>query len=1103
MRDAVAPNRRILWPLLCLLCLIAAVAFAEPVGSEPLGRQHSADLQATWTFSGRVYNGAPYDQSDPIGGVTIKLYGSNNAGQYEQLLDQTQTSSSGWYALTTDENDHGIWELYYIVESQPSGYTSVDATSVGGSKCGMDCIVYAYPLGGKTFTGNKFWERSNVTPTATRTRQPSYTSTPTRTRQPGPTPTPTRTPRVSATPTLTPRVTHTPEPPPERGPVTFPGGDWPWYAQGEISVHPEPPIAGALTRLCVEVINSDPTAPHHAEVAFRVANFGIGVPFHTVGHVPLVVPAGGNAVECVLWTPPTPGHWCVEVVIHQDGFEPQISQRNIDLDEPLEPGVPHSRSFPVGNPTGESGTVELRLIQHLPGWEIQLEPGTLPDMQPEEIRDVTLTVRPPAGEPLPPDGHVVVDVEAYIGDHCIGGFRKVFRPPVPLHRLPDPPYAESEISIHPYPVRVGEPTELCVELRNPTDRPQDVHVQFEWAAFGIGLPFTPINGPRPVHLAPHSIVKECLHWVPPINGHLCLQVALFCEGYEPQFSQRNMDVDEPLQPGVPHTLVFPVSNPFERPVTVTLGLVPHLPDWGLTLDPDVLPNLPPGETRSVSLTVQPPVGVPLPPDGQPIVDVEAFVEGELIGGIRKIYRPKVPLHQPRDPVYAESEIGIDPYPVQAGRATKLSVELRNPTDQDVILPVAFSVADFGIGLPFSTADILPNPVDVFVPAHGAARAHVLWDAPRHSGHYCVQVEIAIDGQEPMVSQRNVDVGEPLRPGASHALQFAVGNTQFAETVAVQLGLIKHMLDWDIAVHPDLIPELNPGEQITVTLEVTPPLDVQLGTGEPIVDVEAWANGELLGGIRKLDIPPVPVHKPHEKGYAESEITVGNLPFEVGKASPISAELYNASNQPVDVDVSIGWANFGLGIPFQSTGMDPITATVHLPPMSKAFANTLFTPTQAGHQCILIRLQDQMQIYQPQESQRNIDVSPRPDCGVTKVFSFTVYNDSPFTATVDIGMITFNVPSDWEVTTNPTGTLEIGPFSEAVVAVHVLIPCAPSPSLAAEMEAIRHLQGVSNSYPTIDVEGYIDNELAGGIRIVFDDGYPMGFHLTIPLIFRSD
>ena len=175
-------------------------------------------------------------------------------------------------------------------------------------------------------------------------------------------------------------------------------------------------------------------------------------------------------------------------------------------------------------------------------------------MAPGVTRTVTLTVTPPSE--LPQDGQPIVDVEAWADDELIGGFRKIFRPPVVLHPFPDPPYAEREITVHPYPPLAGEPTELCVELRNPTDHPQDVEVQFSWANFGIGLPFTPINGRRPVHLPPHSVVNECIHWIPPVSGHLCVQVELFIDGYEPQRSQRNLDVAEVLRPHVPDLVNF-------------------------------------------------------------------------------------------------------------------------------------------------------------------------------------------------------------------------------------------------------------------------------------------------------------------------------------------------------------------------------------------------------------------------------------------------------------------------------------------------------------------------------------------------------------------
>ena len=889
---------------------------------------------------------------------------------------------------------------------------------------------------------------------------------------------------------------HIPEPP-----VTFPGGDWPWYAQGEISVDPEPPIAGQPTKLCAQVVNNDPSLPQEVTLEFSVANFGIGLPFQPVGATELLVPAGSTATGCVIWVPPTPQHWCVQARILGERYPYVISQRNLDVDEPLQPGLPSPLTFPVGNPFDHPVTVTLGLVPLQPDWGLELSQDVIPNLPPGGEQAVVLTVTPPEGVTLPPDGTPIVDVEAYVDGVLIGGFRKLYRPPVLLHHFPDPIYAEREISIQPYPPRAGEPTEICVELRNVSELPQTAQVQFSWANLGIGLPFTPINGPRPVNLPPMSVVKECIHWIPPVGGQLCVQATLEIEGHQSQRSRRNIDLDEPLTPGVPHERLFPVGNPFDHPVTVTLGLVPHLPDWGLELSQDVIPNLAPGATQAITLTVTPPADQPLPPDGAPIVDLEAYVDGDLIGGIRKIYRPPVPVHRPRDPVYAETEIGVDPYPVLPGQPVKLSVELHNPTSQDQVVTATFSIAPFGIGLPFSTNAISPNPVPIFVPANGAARGFTTWTPPDWSGKFCVQVLLEIADHEAIWSRRNIDVGEPLRPGEPHSLDFQVGGWPYQEPVTVTLGLVPHRPGWEVSLSQQTLVNVQPAEPVTVTLTVTPALDAELGSGEPIVDVEAYVDNTLLGGFRKLDIPPIPLHKPHEKSYAESEIAIDPYPPQVGQETSVSVELANTGDTPAEVEVAFGWARFGMGIPFTSTGMLPPTRTVMLAPQITTTVAVTWTPSAAGHQCVLVRLNDVDGDYQEQWSQRNVDVEERPPCDVTKTFTFTVYNDSPFTATVDVGMITFNVPADWQVSVSPSGSVEIGPYGEATITVTVTIPCGSGSRSAYGQREIDALQVEAGSVPTVDVEGYIDGELAGGIEIQFVP--PEERYLYLPILLRGN
>ena len=887
-----------------------------------------------------------------------------------------------------------------------------------------------------------------------------------------------------------------------RPPIPLHPFDDPPFAEREISMYPYPPRTGEPAEVCVELRN--PTDdPQDVEVQFSWANFGIGIPFTPIdGRRPVHLPPHSIVRECIHWVPPVSGHVCLEVELFAAGYEPQRSQRNIDVNEPLRPGEPHTLLFPVGNPLGHRATVTLGLVPHVPPtWSIELSQDVLNDLGPGEVREVGLTVTPPQGEPLPADGMVVVDVEAYIEGALIGGFRKVFRPPIPLHPYDDPPYAEREITVHPYPPRAGEPTELCVELRNPTDEPQDVEVQFSWANFGIGIPFSPINGRRTVHLPPHSIVNECIHWVAPVGGHVCIQVELFAEGYEPQRSQRNIDVDEPLRPGEPHTLYFPVGNPTQHPATIELGLVPHVPPtWSIELAPKVLHDVQPGEVREVALTVKPPAGEPLPADGTAVVDVEAYIDGKLIGGFRKVFRPPVPVHRPRDPVYAESEIGVDPYPVVPGMPTKLSVELRNPTDTDRVATVTFSIAPFGIGLPFLADHIAPNPIDIFIPAHGAARGHTVWEAPNWRGKFCVQVTIAIDGLT-MWSRRNIDVGEPLRPGVAHRLVFPVGIWPHVRPKTVTLGTVVHMPGWKVVLSHETLPSVQPGQTVDVTLEVTPPYSAVLGSGLPIVDVEAFVDGELLGGFRKLDVPPIPLHKLHEKGYAESEISVEPYPPVKGQATTVSATVHNTSDVSTTVNLEFGWADFGMGIPFSSAGMVPVSRSVTLPPGTSQKVSVTWTPTQSGHQCIIVRLTDPDGVYEPQRSQRNVDVSQRPPCGQTIQFTFTIYNDSPLPSTVDLGMITFDVPANWVVTTNPSGSVEIGPHQDLTVTVNVLIPCPGTALAASRVDLIRRLQAESGGVPTIDVEGYIDGELVGGIELRFPEPPPGSHVVVLPVVMR--
>lgn len=871
----------------------------------------------------------------------------------------------------------------------------------------------------------------------------------------------------------------------------------PPYAEREITVEPYPPRAGEPVQLCVELRN--PTdITQTVKVEFAWANFGIGLPFQTIQWREVQLPPHSVTRHCVNWVAPAAGHYCFQVTLvdPQQRYRVLRSQRNIDIGEIFIPGQwTEPFVFLVGNPLPDPTTIELAAFVRLEGWQAELTPRVLSQMAPGEVRPVTLRVLAPADRPLPEDDTPIVDIEGHAEGRLIGGFRKLFRPPVPIHRPPDPIYAESEITINPYPPHAGQPTEICVDLRNPTEVSQTMTVTFGVAAFGIGLPFRDIARPLVVTLPPHSIKRVCVTWVPPFGGHFCARVTIRLPGHEPFWSQRNMDVGEILVPGEPSSLRFPVGNPTGQVATVTLGLVSHLPGWQIALFPDVLPALQPGETRPVTLTVTPPRQNALPEPGSPVVDVEGFINGRLIGGIRKLYYPPIPVHPPQDPLYAESEIFIDPYPTRQNLPTLLGAVVFNPTPVSQWVTLTFGVAHFGIGMPFTTTGIISPVQRLLIPPYGMARARTAW-IPQFNGHVCVQIEVRSPGLEPVRSQRNIDVGEPLRPDRPHARVLAVRNPT-TEVVTVTMALINHRPNWSVALTPMVLPNMRPGEVRPVTLTVQPPSWEGLADGEPIVDVEAYLpDGTLIGGIRKLAKPPIPLHKPQDRPYAETEISVTPEPIEAGRPTTITTQVINTGEVTQTVLVRFGVANFGMGITFTNTNIVPTYRLVTLTPGMSTTVSAVWTPPSAGHWCIQIILADPQQEYPEQRSQRNVEVHRRqyqPCQPITSTFQLS--NSGPLTVTVDIGAHAINLPPGWTYSTDITQTV-LGPYQSLTVTLTITPPCQLSASALNATLATNS----SGGPPEINVEGYVDGELLGGIQVQLESAptYP----LYLPLVLRN-
>jgi hypothetical protein len=117
---------------------------------------HGTGSAQIYQFSGRVYDGAVGVETTPVSGVTVTLWGANDHNQLNTVIASTTTDANGWYGLNAIRTS---WEFFTIVETDPSGYNSTGATSVGGTVITSNQIEYAVSLEGKTLTGNKFWDQ--------------------------------------------------------------------------------------------------------------------------------------------------------------------------------------------------------------------------------------------------------------------------------------------------------------------------------------------------------------------------------------------------------------------------------------------------------------------------------------------------------------------------------------------------------------------------------------------------------------------------------------------------------------------------------------------------------------------------------------------------------------------------------------------------------------------------------------------------------------------------------------------------------------------------------------------------------------------------------
>jgi hypothetical protein len=437
----------------------------------------------------------------------------------------------------------------------------------------------------------------------------------------------------------------------------------------------------------------------------------------------------------------------------------------------------------------------------------------------------------------------------------------------------EPPYVETEVTIYPYPIVTGHPTELSVQVRSLATTTQVVTVSFQTSSerFGIGIPFStlPVPGnPRVVTLPPGATVEVKLNWVPFGSGHYCIQVKVEGTGFAPLYTQRNIDVMEDLQPGVTDELTFAVANPTAASANITLTVDNDCPSWLAYVDPDHFLNVAPNSAQILTATLH-----VTPPTDRPLgtrchIDVQGWVNGKLIGGIRKLDVPPVYL-PPGNPPWLEREISTIPTVPISGTVNQLCVELQNPWPVTRVITVTFSEADFGAGIGFT-----PRATQVFTLPHNSLNKYCINWTPLVGGtlHRCLLVELDVPGFQPQLSQRNVDLVRraPLWNPGGVAVPFVIGNPNRYPSEVNLNGILIGLNNWLPQFDPPPPYLLGPGVTQNVMLHLVPAVQrapdvanaVAALAGDVVrADMTLLLDGEPTSGFSVEFTPPLNVLLP--------------------------------------------------------------------------------------------------------------------------------------------------------------------------------------------------------------------------------------------------
>lgn len=224
--------------------------------------------------------------------------------------------------------------------------------------------------------------------------------------------------------------------------------------------------------------------------------------------------------------------------------------------------------------------------------------------------------------------------------------------PIPLNSttaqtsafLPEPlPYIAGSIFVNPYPPSFGQNTTIGVTLHNPYNYTLSLsRLDFQVSGLTVGgTDWTSVGFQSNITLSANETNVFTTTWIANVNGHHCVRVVSTYLTGQSMTLQRNLDVENGILQGQTGQVSFSISNPYQTDKNVTVKVIAQLPagwETGIEINSqeynissDITINLPPGGQVNAVLSVDSSQGQA----GQAVVDVEGYIDGQLIGGIQK------------------------------------------------------------------------------------------------------------------------------------------------------------------------------------------------------------------------------------------------------------------------------------------------------------------------------------------------------------------------------------------------------------------------------------------------------------------------------------